>query len=464
MRGYFTVLLVLAGMLCRLFCYGQHQLHDTIAARLQSAVAAFKDKHHAPGVVVGIVHDHEMIFSEALGYTDLEHKTPVTVDSKFPVMSVTKTFTATMLMQLTERGVVRLDDDVRKYVPEYKVRSDFPETAPTTLFQLATHTAGLPRNTPADYNFTVSWDRWALGERNDPFGWFSTDEELLRSLQFIKLEYPPYDYIHHNDRHYSNLGYSILGIALQRAAKAGYREYIREHVFNPLGMKNSGFLDNTGNDPVARGYRYNDAMKTMDRVPAFRPYAALYAGGIYSTTGDMLKYISGQFENDGDTAEVLTPQSNAMMRYLKIGWKPAFPYVLHEGAIPGYRCVVVFNPRSRVGWVILTNAGDVDFNEINGQLAGIVNPLYEHHPSPRDIRKYVGTYRLPGGYGSLKIFLEQDQLYSTYLLPDSPLVAEGADRFKAEGRNGYSIHYEFVAEGTAITALKLGQFVWYREE
>lgn len=70
-------------------------------------------------------------------------------------MSVTKTFTATMLMQLSERGAVKLDDDVRKYVPEYKVTSDFPGTGPTTLFQLMTHSAGLPRNTPADADFSV---------------------------------------------------------------------------------------------------------------------------------------------------------------------------------------------------------------------------------------------------------------------------------------------------------------------
>lgn len=461
MKKHLLTLLILIGI----FKQSNSQINDTTSLKLKKAITDFKNKYQSPGIVVAVVHDKEIIFTEAQGYTDLENKIPATIDSKYPIMSVTKTFTATMLMQLVAHGTVNLDDEVKKYVPEYKVKSDFPQAVTTTLFQLATHTSGLPRKSLADIDFTVSWDRWMLSDKKDSLQWFSTDKALLQSLQFIKLEYPPFHYLHHNDRHYSNLGYSILGIALERAAKADFRKYVTNKICKPLGMIHTGFLNDPDvNDQMAKGYRYNTATKTTETIPAFEPYSALYAGGMYSTARDMSKYLSFQFD---DHSNVLSPDSKAMMRSLKIAWKPAYPYVLHEGSIPGYRSTIVFNPETKMGWVILMNTTDIDFNQINMQIANIINAI-KQQPTIPDITEYAGTYRLPGGYGSLTISLKDDHLYSTYLhdlLQDKPLTSDGLHRFKAEGRDGYNIPYEFVAdENSAIKALKMGQLVWYKEK
>ena len=116
---------------------------------------------------MAIIHDQEIIFSEALGYTDLEQKTPATIDSKYPVLSVTKTFTATMFMQLVETNKIGLQDDVRKYVPEYGLTSSSGEKSGTKLLQLATHTSGLPRNSPADIRFAKQIDGWMLTQANN---------------------------------------------------------------------------------------------------------------------------------------------------------------------------------------------------------------------------------------------------------------------------------------------------------
>lgn len=457
MKRYIPLLSILTATIFSNPCKAQRQrLNDSTVARLDKVITDFKDKYRSPGVSVCLVHENDIVYSTSPGYTNIEHKTPVSIDSKFPIMSVTKTFTATMLMQLNERGTVKLDDDVRKYIPEYKIPG-------TTLFQLATHSAGLPRNSPADVDFAVSFDRWMLTGGKDSMKWFSTNNELLHSLQFVKLDYPPFHYIHHNDRHYSNLGYSVLGIALERAAKTNFAAYVHNSICKPLGMLHSGFLDEPGaKGQVATGYRYNATTGATDPVPYFMPYSAIYAGGMYSTARDMSKFISAQFDNNN----LLSPESKARMRFSKIGWKPAYPYVLHEGAIPGYRSIVVFNPENKAGWVILTNVADVDFNQVNGQIAEIVSAIYGKQPAP-DIAKFVGTYKLPGGYSELKIFLKNDTLYSTYLddlLPNKPMLPDGRLRFKVEGPNGHTIGYEFVTDDkNGIGALRLGQSVWYKQ-
>ena len=97
----------------------QNVLNDSIVTELKKGVEGFQARFHSPGIVVAIVHHQNIIFSEALGYTDIENKIPATIHSKYPILSVTKTFTATMLMQLVEQKKIQLADDVKKYVPEY---------------------------------------------------------------------------------------------------------------------------------------------------------------------------------------------------------------------------------------------------------------------------------------------------------------------------------------------------------
>jgi CubicO group peptidase (beta-lactamase class C family) len=132
----------------------QSLLSDSTILELKKGVEGFKDRFHSPSIVVAIVHENNIIFSDALGYTDVENKIPATIDSKYPILSVTKTFTATMFMQLVQQKKINLVDEVKKYVPEYSKNPGLSDKNGTTLFQLATHTSGLPRNSPADINFT----------------------------------------------------------------------------------------------------------------------------------------------------------------------------------------------------------------------------------------------------------------------------------------------------------------------
>ena len=105
-----------ATFLILVFCtssQSQVVLPDSTVTLLKAAVEGFQNRYHSPSIVVAIVHDKKIIFSEARGYTDQENKIPASIDSKSPVLSVTKIFTATMLMQLKQRNVVKLEDDVK---------------------------------------------------------------------------------------------------------------------------------------------------------------------------------------------------------------------------------------------------------------------------------------------------------------------------------------------------------------
>src|SRR5688572_25370381 len=107
---------------------GQHLFPDSVIQKLDQVVAKFMITAKPPAISVAIIHDQDIVYKHAAGYTDLRQQVAAKSDSKFPIMSITKTFTATMFMQLVEQGKVGLNDDVRKYIPEYKVRSAFNST------------------------------------------------------------------------------------------------------------------------------------------------------------------------------------------------------------------------------------------------------------------------------------------------------------------------------------------------
>jgi CubicO group peptidase (beta-lactamase class C family) len=451
-----------------LVCQSQSLLNDSTSQKLRLVVEGFKNRYHSPSIVLAIVHGNELIFSHSLGYIDLESKIPATIDSKYPILSITKPFTATMLMQLMQRNRVALDSDVKKYVPEFKGSSDLPGKSGTTLLQLATHTSGLPRNSHADINFTKQVDKWLLIGTNNPTIEAASKKEFLQSLNSIKKEYPDYQLLNHGNRHYSNLGYSLLGIALERAAKVNYTDYVMNNICQPLNMTNSGFgTESFGNSILAKGYYYNESSKEFLKTPVFKSNSALYAGGMYSSASDLAKFISFQFENNSVVAnKVLSEKNRAMMQAFNISWKSSYPFVFHEGAMLGYRCEIVFNPEIKIGWVILTNTTDFDFSRLNDNISRLLLPIFNKKPV-LDLAKYTGTFHLAGGYDSLNIYLKNDSLYSTYLqdiLPQYPLTPSGNNSFKGQGKGSYNIGYEFITNGKSeINVLNMGQLMWVKE-
>jgi len=290
---------------------------------------------------------------------------------------------------------------------------------------------------------------------------------LLQSLKFIKKEYPAYELLSYGDRHYSNLGYSLLGIALEKATKKDYKDYVLTNICKPLQMTNSGFdTENLQSNVLAKGYYYNDSLNDFIKTPVFKSNSAIYAGGMYSTATDLAKYISFQFDNSSQAEKILSKENRSMMYAFKIGWKPLYPLVLHEGAMLGYRSQVAFIPDLKIGWVILTNTTDFEFSKFNEYIGKLIIPVYESKPLV-DLIKYIGTYRLSGGYDSLRIYLKNENLYSSYLkdtLPESPLISLGNNKFKAQARGNYNVSYEFIEdETTAINVLNMGQLMWIKQ-
>ena len=187
---------------------------DAESARLKAKI---------PGMSIVIVHDQGVLLVKGFGYADLEKKIPADPQTVYRVGSVTKVFTALMLMQLRDAGKLYLDDPIEKYLPEFKIKSRFRDARPSTFRQVAAHYSGLPREAPMLYEYQVKDEQPSV-------------EEQLKSLKDVEMLLPAMTMYS-----YSNLGYAIMGLALSRVAKQPYDQYVSSQILKPLGMNLSGF-------------------------------------------------------------------------------------------------------------------------------------------------------------------------------------------------------------------------------
>ena len=170
-------------------------------------------RNQQPGLAVGLVFADELIWGRGFGYADLASETPVTLDTRFRIASITKTFTAVSILQLRDAGKLNLDDPLTQHLDSYALRyAGAPEI---TIRNLLTHTSGLPRDS---HN-----PMWTDCDAPD---W----DEFVTAMQERPPTRAPYDKFA-----YSNVGYSLLGGVIAQVSGQSWASYIQRHILDPLG-------------------------------------------------------------------------------------------------------------------------------------------------------------------------------------------------------------------------------------
>ncbi|MBN1213069.1 MAG: serine hydrolase [candidate division Zixibacteria bacterium] len=413
----------------------RHEAVKPVLENLPERVTAAIERDRLVSVSMAVVLDTEIIFSQAFGLADIAAKGPASPETIYPVGSITKVFTATMLARLCEQGVVNLEDPVEKYLPEYRPHSPFPGTRPTTLRQLAAHTAGLPQDAPVNFWCDFTGFTWLVTGGRTPMTWYADCESLLQSLGQLELVYPPE--VH---AHYSNLGMQILGAALVRAGGESFTDYIESQILKPLEMNNSGFnLDSAQKACLARGYVCTGPDAPMLDAPPYELGCAIYSGGLFSTTGDLAKFLMFQFrdENNRD-AQILSIGARRRMRTPQsihlpgvhssygLGWGivqiGGYEAIEHNGALIGYHAHVSAIPDLKLGIIAFSNTKnflwkpDACKTLARSILADLANAIYASSPEPVfeanavNLELYTGNYALPGEAAHFKVSTDHDRL------------------------------------------------------
>lgn len=327
---------------------------EAAIAAFDAEVAAGVAEDAAGAVSVAVFAGNDVVWAKGYGWADIERRIAADADTIGRTGSISKSFTAVLMMQLAERGVLDIDDPVADYFPEIAGLADAPEGAPPVTFRmLASHTAGLIREPEL------------RGAASGPlYGW---EDKILLSIPTTRFQTAP-----HTEYSYSNIGYGILGLALSRAAGVPFMELVHDLIFQPLGMDSSTFMVNTP-ELAARlsvGYsRDRDTGEVSAERATLEHFGRGYKvpnGGIYSTVIDMARF--GAAMMGASTVPILSAQSRAEMLTPQ---PPADGYGLgfqvrerdgvttmgHGGSVAGYNAGLTFEPDAGVGVTMLRTSG-----------------------------------------------------------------------------------------------------------
>lgn len=328
---------------------------------LLTALSAFEHeladqlRDQQAGLSVGVICDQDLIWTWNSGYADYEQQIFATSRTLYRLASVTKLFTATMLMHLRDAGKLRLDDALECYLPpDYQIRSPFPDATQPTLRQAVSHTAGLG-DFPYDYEEASIFP--------------GTEEFFTRFKETELLAAPMTEMI------YSNFGITLLSYALERAAKQPYRQYVTEHILRPLDMRFSGFdITDEMRPYLAVGYdvqEKGEPLRSMLNAHQDIGVAAA-ANQLYSSVEELAHFVALQFyEGRADDAHILKGSTIREMHapvLINPGWESAtgigwrllhfkgHTILRHTGGAVGFSTAVMIVPALKLGIVALRNS------------------------------------------------------------------------------------------------------------
>ena len=339
----------------------------------------------------------EILLSKGYGMANLEWDIPNSPSTKFRLGSVTKQFTAASILLLEERGKLKVGDPVKKYMPDAPAAWD-----KVTIFHLLTHTSGIPSFTSfPDYSQT------------EPFP--TTPEKLVARFRDKPLDFQPGE-----KWDYSNSGYVLLGYLIEKISGQSYEAFVKENIFTPLGMRDSGNDSNSAIIPH-RASGYTPSSSGPVNAGFIHMSIPFSAGALYSTTEDLLRWERGLFEGKVLSAASLqkmtTPFKNDYAFALSVRTPTGGHKVIdHGGGIEGFNTHLAYYPEDKLTIVVLGNLNG-PASDIAGKLGAVALGQPVQLTSERKeitlpaakLAGYVGTYELAPGI-NLMITLEGNQL------------------------------------------------------
>ncbi|MCX5743948.1 MAG: serine hydrolase [Proteobacteria bacterium] len=390
-------------------------LHDPLEATIDRLANAAIAGRETAGMSIAIARDGQLAFAKGYGHADIGGQRMASPTTIYRIGSLTKQFTAAAIVQLAEAGKLGLDDDVTKYVPVPTGGN------PVTITQLLHHTSGMP-------NYT------------DLRGFDQVSTKHLTPMEIVALvKDTPWLFAPGTKWSYSNTGYVVLGMVIEKLSGESYAHYLMDHVFPRAGLTSTTYCDESRPDRQrAQGYEPAAAgtFKLAKPLDLSVPYAA---GSICSTVEDLVRWTAalamGKVVSPAGYHAMTTSHGLAGQAPYGFGLQlqelKGHAHVFHNGGINGFVSELHTYPTDRITIVVLTNTESPLAPTIEKSIARVALALPSEAVAiaARELPAFAGTYATPG-IGDVVIAVEGDHL--TVAPPGQahyPLEYRGSDRF-----------------------------------
>ena len=417
-------------------------------------------QRHQPGLALGIVHGGELLWGQGYGVANIDTGAPVTLDTRFRIASITKTFTATGIMQLRDSGLLALDDPLSRHLDWFDLRyQDAPEL---TLRNLLTHSSGLPRDST-----NAMW----------------TECEAPSKAQFIAdtksraLTRPP-----NQAFAYSNLGYSLLGAVIEAVTGQSWADYLQANVLDALGMSETKPQPSADDPLLATGYTREKTGYKREAFDFWLMNGFEASANFASSVNDLVKYARFHLGlADGVALSPHTLRDMHRVHWLEQGWKGGYGLGVglhriknweisgHGGGYPGYLTAFTVCREHETGVIALTNALGGDPHAYVEQAYKLVLPelikatATDKPAAPEDWQRFVGVYESEWDRQKVVIRENQLQLINLEWLDAKPTILEPTDeptvfRLKQAGQSNETLRFELDDAGQVTRMFERNEY------
>ena len=408
---------------------------EDLATEIDKIITTMYEYDQFSGIVLVSLKD-SIIIKKGYGYANIEDSIPNTPDSKFMIASFTKPFTAMLILQLVEDGKLKLDGKLSDYLPEFTKK----EGKEITIHQLLTHTSGMG-------------GEWHIPNLIDIEKEFYTRKRLLDTIIKQDLVYEPGE-----GKEYSNFGYALLGLVIEKVSGMSYDEYMNEKICKPAGMKNT-LSDVSANDIVnrAKGYTYNYFTGLEDCSFLDMSFVFGY-GHLLSAVEDLYLF------NKALDSNVLLSEESKKLFFDKYGWfsvryscgngfKKVLSYSL-DGSGNGFQSHTHRIENDSIFIVVLRNAKEQVYEKeivikwarsiVSRVLAIIYNEDYD--PPKRSLAFTLFQTLIDSGYEEALSVSKKLKVDDTEHYIDATEFYFFHDLLKKEGKNAQSEQYKDILE------------------
>lgn len=350
MKKFFKIILIslmpiILIAILLLFLLGRES-HKDLQGTLPEQLDQYLNQEDFQGVVL-VAKDNEVVFKEGYGMAATD--TPNTPSTLYQIASLTKTFTAIAIMQLVEDQLLSIDEPISTFFPEY------PNADTITISQLLSHSSGIPDYLSSEFEFDYSKE-W-------------NPEDILKVTEDAELLFSRGESFQ-----YSNTGYVMLGMIIEKVSGLTYANYMEEHILRPSGMENSGF-SLKDDAPAAIGH------VNGEKGPLINNTAAFAAGDIISTAEDLALFYQAIEDHvliSAESADLMEKtHAKKFPNTYGYGWYTpnvmGYDAVGHSGGYPsGFRHYVTRLLNEEITVIVLSNEASINSKSINRNLASIM--------------------------------------------------------------------------------------------
>lgn len=366
-------------------------LGQDVAQQMQIYLQTLEENEAFSGTVL-LAKGDEILLSKGYGKAVIEYDIPNTPDTRFRIGSITKQFTAVAVLQLVEQGKLDLEGKLTDYLPGYPAK---PQGELVTIHHLLNHTSGIPSYTGME---EIMRQRGSLEE---------APEDFIKRFWEKELEFEP-----GTKFSYNNSGYYLLGMIIEKVSGMPYAEYVQAHIFEPLGMKNSGYEHYRSVIPkMARGYA--TVGEYAERSGNIVTDIAGAAGALYSTTNDLLIWHRALMDKkllvEASYEKMFTPYLDGYGYGWGIEEHAGTKVYRHSGGIDGFRSMGILLPEKKISAIVLSNLESVNAGKVAedlikmdlGEKVKMPKPVKEVTVAGKVLDKYVGTYNFAPNFNLL---------------------------------------------------------------